>query len=104
MLKLYKDWYLDADPHQYIVGKLTERTRDGKPCQELKLATYHPTIAAAVNHVLEAEMREIVLNGSVVSFTEMLDRYSAASEAILKEIRSIPNDLKSAVKKSFDFK
>ena len=51
MLKLYKDWFLDADPYQYIVGKVKERTRDGKMAQEFINPSYHPTIAAAVGHV-----------------------------------------------------
>ena len=60
MLKLYKDWYLDADPHQYILGKLKKRARDGRASLEIDKPTYHPTIAAAANHVLEAEMRQKV--------------------------------------------
>lgn len=103
MMKLYEDWYLDADPHQYILGKLKKRARDGKTSLEIDKPTYHPTIAAAANHVLEAEMRQMVADGSVKSFAKMLDAYSAISEALLKEIHEIPDDLKRAVKNSFDF-
>ena len=99
MLKLYKDWYLDADPHQYIVGKLTERTRDGKPCQELKPASYHPSIAAAVNFVLEAEMKEKVKGGDLMDLGEAVAYYSSVADELLEEIDSIPGNLKKAVTK-----
>lgn len=103
MLKIFGDWYIDADPHQYILGKLKKRARDGRTSLEIDKPTYHPTIAAAVNHVLEAELRQKVADGSVTSFTKMLDAYSAISEALLKEVREIPDNMKRAVKNSFDF-
>ena len=99
MLKLYKEWYLDADQFQYIVGKLTERTRDGVPCQELKDKTFHPTIAAAVNRVLEAEMREKVKGGELIDLGEAVAYYSAIADELLEEIDSIPGNLKKAVTK-----
>lgn len=99
MLKLYKEWYLDADQFQYIVGKLTERKRDGEPCQELKDKTYHPTIAAAVSHVLEAEMREKVKGGELMDLGEAVAYYSSIADELLEEIDSIPGNLKKAVMK-----
>lgn len=99
MLKLYKDWYLDADPRQYIVGKLNERTRNGEPCQELKPATYHPTIAAAVSYVLEAEMRNKVQGGELMDLGEAVAYYSSIADDLLGEIESIPGNLKKAVMK-----
>ena len=99
MLKLYKDWYLDADQYQYIVGKLTERTREGEPCQELKDKTYHPTIAAAVNYVLEAETRKKVKDGDLLDLAEAVAYYSSTADDLLEEIESIPGTLKKAVMK-----
>lgn len=99
MLKLYKDWYLDADPRQYIVGKLTERKRDGKPCQELKPASYHPTIAAACGYVLEVEMREKVSGGDLIDLAGAVAYYSSIADELLQGIESIPGNLKKAVAK-----
>ena len=74
MLKLYKDWFLDADPYQYIVGKVKERTRDGRTAQEFINPSYHPTIAAAVGHELTlAELQACALR----VLTLALLRYNA---------------------------
>lgn len=99
MLKLYKDWYLDADPHQYILGKLTERKRDGNTVQEMDRPTYHPTIAAAVNYVLEAEMRKKVAGGELIDLATAMAFYETCADDILAEIESIPGNLKKAVTK-----
>ena len=99
MLKLYKEWYLDADQYQYIVGKLKDRTRNGVPCRELNDKTYHPTIAAAVNHVLEVEMREKVKGGDLMDLGEAVAYFSSIADDLLGEIESIPGNLKKAVMK-----
>ena len=98
MLKLYKDWFLDADPYQYIVGKVKDRTRDGKTAQEFINPSYHPTIAAAVGHVLEAEMRGKVADGSLLDFAEAVNYYSDVADDLLAEIESIPGNLTKTVK------
>lgn len=99
MLKLYKDWYLDADPHQYILGKLTERKRDGNTVQEMERPTCHPTIAAAVNYVLEAEMRKKVAGGELIDLATAMAFYETCADDLLAEIESIPGNLKKAVTK-----
>ena len=99
MLKLYKDWFLDADPHQYILGKLKERTREGKNSWEIDNPTYHPTIAAAVNHVLVAEMRKKVAGGELFDLATAMAFYETCADDLLAEIESIPGNLKKAVTK-----
>ena len=99
MLKLYKDWFLDADPNQYILGKLKERTRDGQAVVEMDRPTYHPTIAAAVSHVLEAEMRKKVAGGELIDLATAMAFYETCADDLLAEIESIPGNLKKAVTK-----
>ena len=99
MLKLYKDWYLDADQRQYILGKLKERTREGKTALEIDNPTYHPTIAAAVNHVLEAEMRKKVAGGELIDLATAMAFYETCADDLLAEIESVPGNLKKAVMK-----
>lgn len=92
MVKLYKDWYLDADPFQYIVGKVKERERDGKRTKEFVSPTYHPTIAAAANHVLEAETRGQVADGSLSDIAEVMALYSSVADDLENAIECIPGD------------
>lgn len=99
MLKLYKDWFLDADPNQYILGKLKERTRDGQAVVEMDRPTYHPTIAAAVSYVLEAEMRKKVAGGELIDLATAMAFYETCADDLLAEIESIPGNLKKAVTK-----
>ena len=99
MLKLYNDWYLDADPFQYIVGKVKERDRGGHTSREFVNPSYHPTIAAAVNYVLEAEMRIHVKGGELIDLAGAVAYYSSIADDLLEEIESIPGNLCRAVKK-----
>ena len=99
MLKLYNDWYLDADPFQYIVGKVKERDRGGHTSREFVNPSYHPTIAAAVNYVLETEMRNQVKGGELIDLAGALACYSAVADELLAEIESIPGNLKKEVTK-----
>ena len=99
MLKLYKNWFLDADPYQYIVGRVKERERDGKAVVEMVNPSYHPTIVAAVSHVLESEMRAKVKSGELLNLAEAMAFYSTVADDLLAEIESVPGNLKRAVQK-----
>ena len=84
MVRLYEEWYLDADPYQYILGHIKERTREGKTFQEFINPTYHPTITAALAHVLEAESRQRIADGRTETLQEALAAYKAIAGELLK--------------------
>ena len=93
MVRVYKDWFLDADPYQYILGHVKERTRDGKTFQEFINPTYHPTIAAAVAHVLEAESRQGIADGEAATLQEALAAYKATAGELMQEIKTMQGSL-----------
>lgn len=99
MLQIYKDWYINADEYQYIVGKVITRTRGDKTTLEFKRPVYSSTIAAAVNYILEAETREKVADSSLIDLKEAFAYYSNIADELLAAIDRIPGNLRKAVEK-----
>lgn len=70
MVKLYKDWYLNADDKHYAVGKASFERMDGKMVLTLQDAKEFPTAAEAVLHVFETEVREKVSKPDLLELAE----------------------------------
>ena len=56
MLNIYKDYYLDADAFQYILGRAATRKRGGVETVEITRPSYHGTIAQALAAILESPL------------------------------------------------
>ena len=82
MLNIYKDYYLDADAFQYILGKATTRKRGDAEVVEITRPSYHATIAQALAAILESETRKRVASGEVSSLDELLTAYRATAAEI----------------------
>lgn len=82
MVNIYKDYYLDADAFQYILGKAATRKRGGSEVLEITRPTYHGTIAQALAAILESETRQLIAAREVNSMDELLTAYRATAAEI----------------------
>lgn len=85
MVKLYKEWYLDADEKSYYVGRVI----DGKMINPAK----YPTAAEAVSHVIEAEMRQGVAKPDLLSCGEFIALYSGVAEDVVEAVSKAETNL-----------
>lgn len=93
MVKLYKEWYLDADDESYFVG----RVLDGKMVNPAK----YPTSAEAVNHVIEAELRQGVAKPGLLSCGEFIAMYSGVADEVVEAVMQAPQGLNRGVVKNY---
>lgn len=101
MVKLYKTWYLDADDHQYVVGRITEDLRSGE-LRSLQDPVKFDMAVEAIQHVLETETRDIVKEPDVMNLVEFLATYSGIADGITKNLLSLPKDLIRASGRHYD--
>lgn len=87
MVRIYKDWCIDADNESYIVGK---RNQQG----ELENPARYNVSADAVNHIIEAETKAGLAKPELLECCEFIAMYSAVAdevvEAVLKADASLP--------------
>ena len=99
MVKLYKEWCIDADRESYLVGKCNQQG-------ELENPARYDTSAEAVNYIIEAEMRNNISKPEMLECCEFIAMYSAVAdeviEAILKADASLPA-MKHAARKPFRY-
>ena len=93
MVKLYKEWYLDADDESYFVGCVL----DGKMVNPAK----YPTAAEAVNHVIEAELRQGVAKPDLLSCGEFIAMYSGVADEVVEAVMQAPQGLNRGVVKNY---
>ena len=92
MVKLYKNWYLDADDRQYVVGRITEDLRSGE-LRSLQDPVKFNTAVEAVQYVLETETRDKVKKPDLLDLAEFLATYSDIADEITENLLSLPKDL-----------
>ena len=85
MVKLYKEWYLDADEQSYYVGRVI----DGNMVNPAK----YTTAAEAVNHVIEAELRQGVAKPDLLSCGEFIAMYSGVAEDVVEAVNNAEENL-----------
>ena len=101
MVKLYKNWYLNADDHQYVVGKITEDLRSGE-IRSIQDPVKFDTAVDAIQHVLETETRDIVKEPDVMNLVEFLATYSGIADGITGNLLSLPKELIRASGRHYD--
>ena len=79
MVKMYKEWCIDADKENYIVGK---RNQQG----ELDNPARYNTAAEAVNHIIEAEMRAGLSKPELLECCEFIAMYSAVADEVVEAV------------------
>ena len=87
MIHLIGDYYLTADPHQFIVGKPVERRGKGI---EMKSARYCVTLQEAVATAANLALRDKVQAESIKSLQEAVDemkRLNAELKAAISEMQ-----------------
>ena len=87
MVKLYKEWYLDADEDNYYVGRVI----DGDMVNPAK----YPTAAEAVNHVIEAELRQGVAKPDLLSCSEFIAMYSGVTDDVVEAVMKAPAEMQA---------
>ena len=85
MVKLYKEWYLDADEQSYYVGRVI----DGNMVNPAK----YTTAAEAVNHVIEAELRQGVAKPDLLSCGEFIAMYSGVADEVVEAVTDAETNL-----------
>ena len=99
MVRIYKEWCIDADKESYIVGK---RNLQG----ELDNPARYNTAAEAVNHIIEAEMREGISKPELLECCEFIAMYSAVADEVVDAVihadASLPA-MKHAARKPFRY-
>lgn len=79
MVRIYKNWYLDADSESYFVGKKNQQG-------ELENPARYKFSADAVNHIIEAEMREKVSKPELLECCEFTAMYSAVADEVIEAV------------------
>lgn len=102
MVKLYKNWYLDADDHQYVVGRTTEDLRSGNLVRSIDDPVKFDTAVEAIQHVLETETRDIVKEPDVMNLVEFLATYSGIADGITENLLSLSKELIRASGRHYD--
>ena len=97
MLNIYKDYYLDADAFQYILGRAATRKRGGVETVEITRPSYHGTIAQALAAILESETRQRIASGEVNSMDELLTAYRATAAEITAPFVSVRESIRKVV-------
>lgn len=93
MVNIYKDYYLDADTYQYILGKAATRKRGEQVTTEITRPTYHGTIAQALTAILENETRQRVAAGEIHSLDDLIGTYRAIAAEITAPFASIQESI-----------
>lgn len=97
MVNIYKDYCLDADAFQYIMGKATTRKRGGVEVVEISRPSYHGTIAQALAAILESETRQRIAAGEVNNMDELLTAYRAIAAEITAPFVSVRESIGKVV-------
>lgn len=79
MVKIYKEWCIDADRESYIVGK---RNQQG----ELENPARFGFAADAVNHIIEAEMKDGISKPELLECCEFIAMYSAVADDVVEAV------------------
>lgn len=93
MVKLYKNWCLDADDRQYVVGRITEDLRSGNLVRSIQDPVKFKTAVEAIQHVLETETRDMVKKPDLLDLAEFLAAYSGIADEIAENLTSLPKNL-----------
>lgn len=79
MFHLIGEYYLTADPHQFIIGKPVERRGKGI---EMKSARYCATLPAAVSAAANLALREGISSGEVASLQDAVTQMQRISDEL----------------------
>lgn len=102
MVKLYKDWYLNAEENQYAVGKASYEHKDGKLLLRIKDPKEFSTAAEAVLHVFETEVREKVSKPDLLDLAEFNAICSDLADELTNRINALPKDFKFSDLQRYD--
>lgn len=102
MIHIIDDWYMTADRYCYTVGRLSKRKKSRSEETEdfLNNATYHATIAHALQSVLQDTVRDKIAKDKVATLAEVFEliekynlklikQFDKAERALLAERRPI---------------
>lgn len=67
MIQLTEDLYLSADKHQYILGTLVKKSREGEEYTELSNPQYFTTMPAAITAAVSRILLYQVKDGDITS-------------------------------------
>ena len=79
MFHLIGEYYLNADPHQFIIGKPVERRGKGI---EMKSARYCVTLQEAVATAANLALREGISSGEVASLQDAVTQMQRISDEL----------------------
>lgn len=102
MVKLYKNWYLDADDHQYVVGRTTEDLRSGNLVRSIQDPVKFDTAVEAIQHVLETETRDRIKKRELMDLADFLATYSGVANEIALNLLDLPKNLTSDIGRHYD--
>lgn len=93
MIKLDDQWYIDVDAYQYTLYRKGKEYKD-KGYAKLD-ATFHKTLAQAIERYARRQEADIVMNGgSVQTLAEALDEVRQLSDRI--------NALKKEIERTYE--
>ena len=82
MVKLYKNWALEADEDKYYVGRMINGRMETPAAYE--------TAVDAVKHIMEAEARKGVKGHKLLKCSEFLALYSDIADDLQEAIMQAP--------------
>lgn len=62
MIELWDGWVIDADEHQFVLGKPPEEGRKSKKIPYMFNTSYHPSISRALLQFFRIQLRESIKN------------------------------------------
>ena len=87
MIKINKQWYIDADKRCYILCKKTKHI-DKKTGEEIVIFTdksFHPSVSSALSSfVKKMQLREVRINNMKID--EAIERFNQIEEIIIKSV------------------
>ena len=90
MIQITPQIVISADHHQYIVGRLRERTdKGGAAALVLDKPTYHTTLASAVKCAISFALRDGVADVTITTLQEFIQeqrRLHAELSALLESL------------------
>ena len=89
MIKIFEDWYIDADPRCYVLQQIGAPDKDGNPTW--KNATYHTTVAQAIQMLMNRKQLDIVRQNNL-TLKETLDNFQELNETF----KSLLSDLEKS--------
>ena len=82
MVKLYKNWALEADEDKYYVGRMINGRMENPAAYE--------SAVDAVKHIMEAEARKEVKGHNLLKCSEFLALYSDIADDLQEAILQAP--------------